>query len=111
MIVLMTAAGITAVDAPLAYVVHDGPAAGPLARRVGEEVRDAGMRIVVNAGGGSMKSQMKRADASGAQVALIIGEEEAGLGTVAVKPLRGGGGGQSSVAAGDVVATLRALQR
>ncbi|MFO1414976.1 MAG: histidine--tRNA ligase [Burkholderiales bacterium] len=110
MIVLMAAAGITAVDAPLAYVVHDGAAAGPLARRVAEQVRDAGLRVVVNAGGGSMKSQMKRADASGAQVALIIGEEEAGLGTVAIKPLRGGSG-QSAVPAGDVVAALQALAR
>jgi len=110
MIVLMTAAGITAVDAPLAYVVHDGAAAGPMARRIAETVRDAGMRIVVNAGGGSMKSQMKRADASGAKVALIIGEEEAGQNTVAVKPLRGGGE-QVAVAADQVVATLRALPR
>ena len=63
---------------------------------------------MVNAGGGSMKSQMKRADASGAQVALIIGEDEAGLNTVAVKPLRGSGA-QVAVAADQVVATLRAL--
>ena len=40
--------------------------AGPLARSVGETLRDAGMRVVVNAGGGSFKSQMKKADASGA---------------------------------------------
>jgi histidyl-tRNA synthetase len=42
----------------------------------------------VNAGGGSFKSQMKKADASGARFALVIGDDEAAAGTVAVKPLR-----------------------
>jgi len=49
------------------------------------------MSIVVNAGGGSMKSQMKRADASCARYAIIIGQDEASTDTVAVKPLREGG--------------------
>jgi histidyl-tRNA synthetase len=91
MIVLLQASGMKAQAAPLAYVVHDGAAAASLARRVAETLRDAGMAVVVNAGGGSMKSQMKRADASAARVALIIGEEEAATDTVSVKPLRGGG--------------------
>jgi histidyl-tRNA synthetase len=92
MILLLAAAGAKGEEAPLAYVVHGGAAAGLLARKVAERLRDAGLRIVVNAGGGSMKSQMKRADASAARFALIIGEEEAGNDTVAVKPLREGGG-------------------
>ena len=74
--------------AALAYVVHAGVAAGALAVRVGEALRDAGHDVVVNAGGGSFKSQMKRADASGAQYAFIIGDDEAAQDTVTVKPLR-----------------------
>jgi histidyl-tRNA synthetase len=44
--------------------------------------------VVLHAGGGSFKSQMRKADASGAQVALIIGEDELKAATVTVKPLR-----------------------
>ncbi|MCC7328138.1 MAG: histidine--tRNA ligase [Burkholderiales bacterium] len=102
------AKGKTQCDAPIAYVVHDGAAAGQLARRVGEHLRDSGMAIVVNAGGGSFKSQMKRADASGARFALIIGDEEATAGTVAVKPLRAGGV-QVAVPADELPARLSAL--
>lgn len=46
------------------------------------------LAIVLHAGGGSFKSQMKKADKSGASVALIWGETEASEGTVTVKPLR-----------------------
>jgi histidyl-tRNA synthetase len=73
---------------PLAYVVHLGDAASPLARRVAETLRGDGHAVVVHAGGGSFKAQMKKADASGARFALIIGDDEAAAGTVAVKPLR-----------------------
>jgi histidyl-tRNA synthetase len=105
MILLMQAAGVAAADAPLAYVVHAGDAAGAVARRVAESLRDAGHAVVVNAGGGSFKSQMKKADASGSRYALIIGDDEAARGTVAIKPLREGGE-QRAVAAGDVAAAL-----
>ena len=108
MILLLQEAGTTAQAAPLAYVVHSGADAAPLARRVGETLRDHGHAVVVNAGGGSFKSQMKKADASGARFALIIGDEEAATGTVAVKPLRAGGD-QVAVAAADVPARLAAL--
>ncbi|MCZ6538012.1 MAG: histidine--tRNA ligase [Gammaproteobacteria bacterium] len=58
--------------------------------RVAEELRDAlnDIAVVCNAGGGSLKSQLKRADRSGAKLALIMGEEECATGTVAIKPLR-----------------------
>ena len=108
MILLLQAAGVAAADAPLAYVVHAGEAAGPLARRVGEALRDHGHCVVVHAGGGSFKSQMKRADASGARFALIIGDDEAATGTVAVKSLRAAGD-QVAVPAADVPARLAAL--
>jgi len=68
--------------------VHAGEAAGALARRVAEALRDAGLAIVLNVGGGTFKAQMKRADASGARFALIVGDEEAAANRVAVKPLR-----------------------
>jgi histidyl-tRNA synthetase len=88
MILLMHEAGEKAQGAPLAYVVHDGDAATRLAWRAGEMLRDAGASVVVNGGGGSFKSQMKRADASGARYALLIGADEAAANAVSVKPLR-----------------------
>jgi histidyl-tRNA synthetase len=80
-----------ATSVPDAYVVHVGEAAARLARAAAERLRDAGLAVIVNAGGGSFKAQMKRADASGARFALIVGEDEASANRVAVKPLRGAG--------------------
>jgi histidyl-tRNA synthetase len=91
MVLLMQEAGVKATDAPLAYVVHDGDAATRLAWRAGEMLRDAGVKVVVNGGGGSFKSQMKKADASGARYALLIGADEAAAEAVSVKPLRESG--------------------
>jgi histidyl-tRNA synthetase len=85
------AAGAATESAPDAYVVHVGEAASRLARRVAEMLRDAGLSVAVNAGGGSFKSQMKRADASGARYALVLGEDEAAAQRVGVKPLRASG--------------------
>jgi histidyl-tRNA synthetase len=83
------------VDVPLpspdAYVVHVGEAADRFALDAVERLRDAGARIVLHCGGGSFKSQMKKADQSGARYALIIGDDEAAVGQIAVKPLRGPG--------------------
>ena len=55
-----------------------------------EELRDelAGIRIEMNLGGGSFKSQMKRADKSGAEFALILGEQELAEGQIGLKPMR-----------------------
>ena len=88
MILLMQEAGATSANVPLAYVVHDGDAATRLAWRAGEMLRDAGLCVVVNGGGGSFKSQMKKADASGARYALLIGADEVAAEAVSVKPLR-----------------------
>jgi histidyl-tRNA synthetase len=44
---------------------------------------------VLHAGGGSFKAQFRRADASGAEFAVVIGDQEAASGTVTVKALRG----------------------
>ena len=58
--------------------------------RLAEELRDAldDIAVVCNAGGGSFRKQLKRADRSGAKLALIMGEEECASGTIAIKPLR-----------------------
>ena len=58
----------------------------------------AGVAVVLNAGGGSMKAQFKRADASGARFALIFGHDELAAGSVAVKPLRGSPGATAAQA-------------
>jgi histidyl-tRNA synthetase len=54
-------------------------------------LRDAGLAVLVNAGGGSIKAQMRRADASGARWAVIVGDDEASVNRVALKPLRAAG--------------------
>jgi histidyl-tRNA synthetase len=63
---------------------------------------------VLHAGGGSFKSQMKKADASGARLALIIGDDEVASGTVAIKTLRSGGD-QIAVPLDDLPARFAAL--
>ena len=73
------------------YVVHQGQAASRLAARVAEGLRDQGIDVLFHCGGGSFKSQMKKADASGASFAVIIGDDEANAGEVTLKPLRPAG--------------------
>ena len=76
------------------YVVAVGDDAQRAALAAVEAVRDRRprLRIVQHTGGGSFKSQMKKADRSGARVALIWGEDEVAADTVTLKPLRGGEG-------------------
>lgn len=90
--VLMLAAPIQAPWRPDAYIVHAGEAASRAARRLAEQLRDEGFAVILHAGGGSFKSQMKKADASGARFALILGDEEAATGRVSLKPLRDASG-------------------
>ncbi len=85
----LQAADVVAVFEPDAFVVHAGEEAELQAWKVAEQLRDAGLDVVLGAGG-SFKSQMKKADASGARFAVIIGDSEAASGQVTVKPLRGG---------------------
>ena len=108
MILLLAAQGKVAAAAPDAYVVHAGERGSSLARRVAETLRDHGASIVLNAGGGSFKSQMKRADASGARLAVIVGDDEASANSIGIKPLREGGD-QVVVPLQDLVARFAAL--
>lgn len=78
-------------DSPDVYVLHMGDAADKLAFRAAEQLRSAGLSAVYHCGGGSFKSQMKKADASGSAYAVIVGEDEALAGEVSFKPLRGEG--------------------
>ena len=80
-----------AADAPDVYVVHQGQEAIRLAPRVAEGLRDIGLNVVYHCGGGGFKAQMKKADASGATFAVIIGDDEAAAGEVTLKPLRANG--------------------
>ena len=109
---LMRAAG----DAPDAstcdvYVVHQGVTAEAAAVQAAERLRDAGLDVVLHCGGGSFKSQFKRADASGAFVAVVLGEDEVARGEATVKWLRGGDGAvgeglQQRVAMGVLTETI-----
>jgi histidyl-tRNA synthetase len=73
---------------PDVYLVNQGEDAARFAFRVAESLRDAGFSVVQHAGGGSFKAQMKKADASGAWVAVIVGDDEARTGAASVKALR-----------------------
>lgn len=71
-----------------AYIVRQGDAATAWAEQVAEQMRDAGLAVILHCGGGSFKSQMKKADGSGARFAVIIGDDEAQAGLLSVKSLR-----------------------
>ena len=73
---------------PDLWLVHQGEAADIAAPLVAEQLRDAGLNVVLHCGGGSFKAQMKKADASGARFAVIIGDNEAAAGQLTVKALR-----------------------
>jgi histidyl-tRNA synthetase len=73
---------------PDVYLVNQGEDAARFAFRVAESLRDAGFSVVQHCGGGGFKSQMKKADASGAWVAVIVGDDEARAGEASIKALR-----------------------
>jgi histidyl-tRNA synthetase len=75
---------------PDVFVVHAGEAAEIEAWKASEKLRDAGLSVILGAGG-SFKSQMKKADASGARYAVILGEDEVSAAKLTVKSLRGAG--------------------
>jgi histidyl-tRNA synthetase len=72
------------------YVASVGDAARQQALLLAEAVRTdfPGLRTIVHCGDGKFKAQLKRADASGARLALIIGEDEAASHQVSIKSLR-----------------------
>lgn len=78
---------------PHVYLVLSGEQGIRRGMLFADELRAAisGLKLVSNCGGGSFKSQFKRADRSGAQIALVMGDDEVKSGQVTLKPLRGEG--------------------
>ncbi len=89
LLALMEAQGsLPTVHVPDLYIVHSGEQAQRFALTAAEQLRDTGLQLVLHCGGGSFKSQMKKADASGARFAIIIGDDEVNAGVVSLKSLR-----------------------
>jgi len=88
------------VNQPDAYAIVPDVNALPIAMKCLQALRAAGVRVQMHAGTGdsmgSMKSQFKRADASGAGFALIFGPDELAQNQVTVKSLRDGSGAQTA---------------
>ena len=97
-----------------AYAIVPDVAAMPVALRTLLQLREAGVRVQMHAasaeGMGSMKSQFKKADASGAHFALIFGSDELQQGLVTVKSLRDGAGQQVQQALADAAQWAATLQ-
>lgn len=92
------------------YIVAAGDKALARAFELTEELKDGigAVRIEVNLGGGSFKSQLKRADKSGALYALILGEDEIAGEVVGLKPLRSGEA-QRSIPLAGILAELKTV--
>jgi histidyl-tRNA synthetase len=77
-------------DRPEVYLVLVGEHSQIPGFKLAEQLRDAwpSLKLQINLGGGSFKTQFKRADKSGAEFALVLGDDEAARGVVAVKALR-----------------------
>ncbi|MFA7096476.1 MAG: histidine--tRNA ligase [Gammaproteobacteria bacterium] len=91
LVAMMELSGVAPADQrPHAYFVMAGQAAEHQGMILAERLRTAcpGLRLLVNCGGGGFKSQMKRADRSGADFALILGDDEVVQRRIGVKPLR-----------------------
>ena len=104
---------VTDEGSPDVYLVLAGDAAEAAGVGLAERIRDAapGLRVEANCGGGSFKSQLKRADKSGARYAVIVGDDEAARQVAALKPLRGAQAEQREVSFADLPAALgRELQ-
>lgn len=92
------------------YVTALGDEAAAYAMQVSEQLRDAlsECRVTTHCGGGNMKKQLKRADKTGAQLALILGSDEALNNQVTIKPLRGQQE-QVTIALADLPGTLATM--
>ena len=100
--------------APDAYAIVPDATVTPLVLKTLQALRAAGCSVQMHAAGpdglGSMKSQFKKADGSGARYALIFGADELAQGQVAVKALRDGAGAQQLRPLDDVAAWAASLQ-
>ncbi|MGB2680287.1 MAG: histidine--tRNA ligase [Candidatus Competibacter sp.] len=110
LIAMLAAPGRPTADPPHAYLIAAGEEAQRAGFALAERLRDQlpALRLQLHCGGGGFKAQFRRADHSGAQLALILGENEVAAGTVAIKPLRAADGGQVTLPQGEAAAYLRA---
>lgn len=95
-------------DAPDAVIVTMDANLRNDVLRIAQELRTGGLAVEADLRGTSLKSQMRRADKSGAAVALVLGGDEVARGVVQVKPLRDADAPQREVARADLLETLRA---
>jgi histidyl-tRNA synthetase len=104
---LMRLQAHTAAGAPQVYLVMAGQGVVERGLELAESLRSAlpGLRLHANLGGGSFKAQFKRADRSGATLALVLGEDELRRGEVTIKPLREDAG-QQQLALAELVGWL-----
>ncbi|MEO8202439.1 MAG: histidine--tRNA ligase [Betaproteobacteria bacterium] len=96
---------VPAPQRPDAYLINQGEGAAECALLAAQALRAAGHSVVQHAGGGSFKSQMKKADGSGARIALIVGEDEVRAGEFTLKYLRRDAP-QQKIPRGDLVAAF-----
>jgi histidyl-tRNA synthetase len=87
-ILLLEDLGVVIKNKPHIYLVNLGDEAQKYALKLSEKLRSQGLKVVLNSGGNSFKSQMKRADKSEATFAVILGDDEMKEGAVQVKSLR-----------------------
>ncbi|CAM8364719.1 HisS Histidyl-tRNA synthetase [Candidatus Methylopumilus universalis] len=87
-ILLLEDMGVVLQNEPNIYVVNLGDLAEKYALKLSETLRSHALKVVLNSGGSSFKSQMKRADKSGAAYAVILGDDEMKEGVAQVKSLR-----------------------
>lgn len=87
---LLEEQGVKNDDAVDVFMVMQGEAAQTAGLLLAERIRDAWpqLKLQINCGGGSFKSQVKKADKSQAKIALILGDDEVNQGKIAVKNLR-----------------------
>lgn len=85
--------GVVFEPAPAAevFIVHRGEGSAPAAVRLAAALRDRGIAAVIGEGGRSFKAQLRSANAAGARLALILGEDELAQGIATLKPLEGEG--------------------
>mgnify|MGYP003392644613 CR=1 FL=1 len=113
LLALLETSGTIPASRPVdAYMIRVGEAAEREGLRFAEIIRNEvpGLKLQVNCGGGSFKSQFKKADKSGAEYALILGDDEVDRGEVGVKSLRGGQD-QQTLSQAQVCTLLQALCR
>lgn len=93
LVALLEEGGLETGDELDVYLIAVGAAGDGTALQLAERLREAlpDLRLLTHCGGGGFKSQFKKADRSGARLALVLGEDELARQVAAIKPLRDGG--------------------